>query len=354
VRLACVASATFALLGAITAEAQQPSTPSRPATRPATRPARSASAASAGANAPAAVFEAPQWAYPIITPPPPPPPADSVVRHRVPGSTVTMTMAEATNYWTAPDWFPDAHPPMPAAVRAGRRPEPRACGFCHLPDGRGAPENAALSGLPAEYIIAQVNAFKSGARLSANPGSPTNSMHRVAAAVLDEEVAEAARYFSGIKFVSRNRVLEVDSVPRTRIASVVYVKDGDGKEPIAGRLIEIPEDAERRELRDPTMHWLAYVPKGSLARGRRLVTRGPDGPATACAMCHGPKLQGVGLVPPIAGRPPSYILRQLINLRTGARHDAGSVPMQAVVARMSVDDMVGIAAYIGKLGEARR
>jgi len=343
-------SAALSLLAA-TAVAAQPSSgaPRRAARRP----------APASHNAPArdsasAVFAVPQWAFPIITPPPPPPVADSVVQHRLPGSTVTMTMAQATNYWTAPDWFPDSHPPMPAAVRGGRRPEPRACGYCHLPDGRGRPENAALSGLPAEYIVAQVNAFKSGTRRSANPGSATNSMHRVAAATQDDEVAEAARYFSGIRFVSRNRVLEVDSVPHTRIATVLYVRDGEGKEPIAGRLIEIPEDFERHELHDPTVRYLAYVPRGSVARGRRLATRGPDGAATACATCHGPKLQGVGLIPPIAGRPPSYILRQLINIRAGARDDAGVIPMRAVVARMTIDDMVALSAYVGTLGEKPR
>ncbi|HEX4934805.1 MAG TPA: hypothetical protein VFV33_16560 [Gemmatimonadaceae bacterium] len=324
-----------------TAANAQPSRTSRPPVE------RGASRAPVTAAAP---FVAPQWAYPIVPAPNPPPAYDSVTRHRLPGSSVTMTMAEAMNYWTAPDWFPDSHPPMPAAVRGGRRPEPRACGYCHLPDGRGRPENATLAGLPAEYIVAQVKAFADGSRLSANPQSATNSMHRVAAATRDDEVQEAARYFSGIRFVSRNRVVEATRVPRTRIANVLYVRDGEGTEPIAGRLIEIPEDFERHELHDPTLPYVTYVPPGSIARGRHLVSQGPAGPATACAICHGPTLRGVGLIPPIAGRPPSYILRQLINIRTGARHDPGSLPMQAVVARMSIDDMVGVAAYVGTLG----
>lgn len=313
------------------------------------RPAAPGAAEAKATDRASKAFVVPQWAYPIVPPPNPPPAYDSVTRHRIKGSSVTMTMAEAMNYWTAPDWFPDSHPAMPAAVRGGRRPEPRACGYCHLPDGRGRPENATLAGLPAEYIIAQVKALASNTRLSANPGSATNSMHKVAAATRDDELEEAARYFSGIRFVSRNRVVEATRVPRTRIATVLYVRDGTGTEPIGGRLIEIPEDTQRHELHDPTVRYITYVPPGSLARGRRLVTRGPDGPTTACASCHGPTLEGVGLVPGIRGRNPSYILRQLLNFRGGARRDAGAAPMLPVAASLGVDDMVGIAAYVGSL-----
>jgi hypothetical protein len=39
-----------------------------------------------------------------------------------------------------------------------------ACGFCHLPNGLGRPENSSLAGLPASYIVQQVADFKSGAR----------------------------------------------------------------------------------------------------------------------------------------------------------------------------------------------
>lgn len=92
-----------------------------------------------------------------------------------------------------------------------------------------------------------------------------------------------------------------------------------------------------------------YVPVGSLARGRRLATQGPAGIATACATCHGPQLLGVGDVPPIAGRSPSNVLRQLINFRTRARKDSTAMPMYAVSDAMTIDDMVAVSAYIGSL-----
>ena len=115
----------------------------------------------------------------------------------------------------------------------------------------------------------------------------------------------------------------------------------------------MPEDLGRHELHDPSVPYVTYVPRGSIARGRRLATEGPTGVATACVTCHGPDLLGVGVIPPIAGRSPQYLLRQLISIRTGARADAGALPMQAVVAGLSLDDMVAVAAYVGSLAPAR-
>ncbi len=319
--------------------------------------------ASLGAQSARAVFEVPTWAFP--TPPTPaksaaPTPAkspaptpDSVVLHRVPNSTRRYTMKQVANGFDIPDWFPAAHAPMPPSVQYGVAPNARACGFCHLPDGQGRPENGTLAGLPAEYTIRQVAAFKNGTRLSANPAVNTNSMHTVAKWVADSDVVSAARYFETLTLSRRNRVVEVRQVPRTRIEGMLYAYADAGTEPIDGRLIEVPETFARHELRDPGVPYITYVPVGSIARGRRLATRGPAGPATSCMACHGADLLGKDAVPPIAGRSPSNLLRQLINFRTGARHDAASATMVPVVEKLTVPDMVALAAYAGSLAPKR-
>ncbi len=292
-------------------------------------------------------FVVPAWAFPTSPAPNPPPPVDSVTPMHVPGSVRTFTIAFAKGGYDVADWFPGSHPTMPAPVRYGRRPAARACGFCHLADGAGRPENAVLAGLPVEYIRKQVTAFRDGTRLTANPASSVNSMHVIAKAVSDTEVTIAAEYFAKLRLKRRNRVVETTRVPTTRIEIMLYALHGRGNEPIAGRLIEVPERFDRHELHDPSVVYTTYVPPGSIARGQRLAAAGPSGAATACATCHGPTLLGVGEVPPIAGRAPSYILRQLMNIRTGARHDSASVAMLPVVERLSVDDMVALAAYVG-------
>ncbi len=256
-------------------------------------------------------------------------------------------MKQVTNGFDIPDWFPNAHPVMPSSVQYGVAPNARACGYCHLPDGQGRPENGTLAGLPADYIIRQVAAFKNGTRLSANPVLSTNSMHTLAKWVTDSDVVSAARYFEKLTLTRRNRVVEVTKVPKTRIEVMLYAYGDKGTEPIDGRLIEVPESFARHELRDPGVPYITYVPVGSITRGRRIATRGPAGPATACLTCHGVDLLGKEAVPPIAGRAPSNILRQLINFRTGARHDSASVTMAPVVEKLTVSDMVALAAYVG-------
>jgi len=52
-------------------------------------------------------------------------------------------------------------------------------------------------------------------------------------------------------------------------------------------------------------------------------------------------------VPSIAGRPPTYVVRQLNDMKTGARSGISTALMQAVVEKLTGEDMVAIAAYLG-------
>ncbi|HTU32757.1 MAG TPA: c-type cytochrome, partial [Candidatus Acidoferrum sp.] len=65
-----------------------------------------------------------------------------------------------------------------------------------------------------------------------------------------------------------------------------------------------------------------------------------------CAKCHGPGLRGSGNVPPIAGRSPSYIVRQLYDIRSGARSGTLSQQMRRQVRNLELDDMIAIAAFV--------
>jgi cytochrome c553 len=307
----------------------------------------------AGAQA-AQPFDVPSWAFPgsqtdsAI--------ADSSRFHRVPNSGARFTLPQVVDRFAPPDWHSSGHPSMPDVVAHGRKPNLFACAYCHLPNGMGRPENATLAGLPEDYIIAQLAAFRSSARRAPLPGwVPGNSMHAVAMSATEAEVASAARYFSGLRFTPRVRVIEAARVPRTRQAGFVYARiTGAGTEPIGSRIVEGPPDFERHELRDDGMTYLAYVPRGSIKRGRSIATTGTNGPTTACAACHGTTLAGMGLIPPLAGRYPTYIMRQLLGFKTGARYTAASQPMQAVVARLSVEDMIAVAAYAASLPVAPR
>ena len=296
--------------------------------------------------------DVPLWAYPAS--PADPTVADSARLHRVPNSGARFTLRQVVDRFAPPDWHPSGHPPMPDVVAHGRTPKLFACAYCHLPNGTGRPENATLAGLPESYIIAELEAFRTSTRRSALPGYvPGNSMHTVAENATLADVESAAQYFSRLKTKPRVRVIEAGRIPLMRQAGFVYARvPGKGTEPIGNRIVEGPPDFERHELRDDAITYVAYVPPGTIKRGRSIATTGADGPTTACVTCHGAKLLGAGVIPPLAGRYPTYIVRQLVAFKTGARSTASSQPMKAVVARLSVDDMIAVGAYAGSLAPA--
>jgi cytochrome c553 len=298
--------------------------------------------------------DVPAWAFPGAQPDSTV--ADSARLHRVPGSGARFTLPQVIDRFAPPDWHPRGHPTMPEVVAHGRRPKLFACGYCHLPNGGGRPENAVLAGLPEGYIVAQLAAFRDSSRRSPLPGwGPGNAMAAVAANATDAEIASAARYFSRLQLRPRVRVIEAVRVPRTRQAAFVYARIPGGEtEPIGSRIVEGPPDFERHELRDDGMTYIAYVPVGSIKRGRSISMRGVSGAATACVTCHGPNLAGTALIPSLAGRYPTYLVRQLIAFKTGSRSMPASQPMQTVAAGLSVDDMIAAASYAASLPPAAR
>ena len=197
---------------------------------------------------------------------------------RVPGSSVTFMRSELRDLFNPPDWHPDNHPAMPPIVANGRAPDVRACGFCHLPNGQGRPENAGIAGQPAEYIVQQMRDYRNGLRRSGEPRmGPPRLMVTIGMAATEEEARAAAEYFSSFPFRPWIRVVETDMVPVTSVRGWMHVPvEGGGMEPIGTRIIETPEELERVEVRDSEASFLAYVPTGAVARGETLVTTGGE------------------------------------------------------------------------------
>jgi cytochrome c553 len=292
----------------------------------------------------------PRWAYPENNRSYKPPADDGNLVH-VPDSTAGYTWSQLRDRFSAPVWHPEDHQPLPDIVASGRKPDVFACGFCHRADGPGGPENADLAGLPKTYIIQQMADYKSGARGTAVPSrSPPNLMSGLAKPITDAEVQAAAAYFSGLRPRKRIKVVESDTVPKSYIAAVLWAAaEGNEREPLGERILEIPDDLQRFESRDPRSTFTAYVPVGSPAKGEALVTEGGPGKTVACATCHGPDLKGLGPLPSIAGRSPSYMFRQLYDFKHGARTGEWSPLMARVVSNLDQEDMLAIVAYLASL-----
>ncbi|MCY4026079.1 MAG: cytochrome C-binding protein [Acidobacteria bacterium] len=290
------------------------------------------------------------WAYVLNDPNVTADPVDPDEVVTVPGSSVSMPRSAINIDNGPPDWHPDAHPPMPEVVARGGGEGVVACGYCHLPNGQGKPENAGVAGQPYEYIVQQMTDWRNGLRRPGEPRQgPTAFMERIGLATTDEEARIAAEYFASIDFKPWVRVVETDAVPVTRFAGWIHeVVEGGGVEPIGTRVVETPVDLARNKLRDDSSGFIAYVPSGAVGRGRRIVLTGADN-SVACTLCHGPDLRGIGPVPALAGRSPSYMARQLYDLQTGARNGAWSDLMDAAVANLTVEDIVDIVAYTASL-----
>jgi cytochrome c553 len=212
--------------------------------------------------------------------------------------------------------------------------------------GQGHPEAADIAGMPAAYLVQQMAYYKSGAR------KDDARMGPIAKATSEEDVHQAAEYFAALKPAAWVKVIETATPPRTFIATAGRHRqlhpDG-GTEPIGHRILEIPADPFRTEIRDPHSGFIAYVPPGSIAAGEALVKVGASGKTMPCGSCHGAALQGMGEVPRLAGLQPLYVARQLFDLQHGSRGGDATTPMKPVVANLSEDDIIAISSYLGSL-----
>jgi cytochrome c553 len=319
----------------------------------------------------------PLWAYGWLTQPQPgdtavpqvnplPPttlrgdmtPEDQRRPRTVEGSDATYSWLEIRDGHNVIEWFPEDYPPLTPIMKTGpaslMSERGRGCASCHLPTGKGRPENAPPGGQPAAYTIQQLQDMANDLRYQSDPRDPnTPTMVALAKAMTEEEMRESAEYFEAIPYTKWIEVIEADEIPEMELheGEMYLAVGGDGKEPLGNRIVETPRDEHQanflRNTRDAG-DWIAYVPVGSLARGEELVTTG-GGKTVACMVCHGLDLMGLGAMPGIAGRSPSYQMRQLWDMKMGTRKGPQAALMAPVIANLTVDDMTDIVAYLASI-----
>lgn len=165
-----------------------------------------------------------------------------------------------------------------------------ACMDCHGAEGGGQtqPPFPRLAGLPEEYLTAQLNGYAEGTRDNATMAPIVNRLEQ-----------------------------------REREALAVYYSTL----PPAGGPHSVPQELAER--------------------GSRIVREGlPDRSVEACHTCHGEAgREARDTLPPLAGQPPQYLLRQLEAFAAAERRtDVGSV-MQDIASQLSREEMAAAAAY---------
>lgn len=80
------------------------------------------------------------------------------------------------------------------AARLNQRALAAACANCHGTDGRTVQGSSvpSLAGMPKDYMVQQMNAFKDGSR-------PATVMHQLAKGLTEAQIESAASYFSTLK-----------------------------------------------------------------------------------------------------------------------------------------------------------
>jgi len=295
-----------------------------------------------------------QWAYPVAPQGLPQPDPAKTFQAKGSRTGMMLTMAQIRDNFAPPDWFPDEHRPMPAIVKTGRAPHVRACMACHLAHGNGHPESASISGLTANYIIEQVHELREANRIYV--GLPASArppaMIEIANDITEAELKQAADYFASIPREQQKwiRVVEGKTAPKNHVGNggMRFLDEGTTETvPIPPNTIyEVAADTQGALLRDPHTGFIDFVPEGSVKKGEILASTGGNGKTTQCSLCHGADFHGQGDVPRLAGRGAYYMIRQLNDIKNGARKGSSVAPMKPVVQNLTDEDMVNLVAYM--------
>jgi cytochrome c553 len=164
----------------------------------------------------------------------------------------------------------------------------QVCSSCHGPGGNSvSPTFPKLAAQQEAYLIAQIGNFKNGAR---GEQEAHDYMLGMTTLIDDQTAAALARYYAR-------------------------------QPPAAGA----PGDPDR------------------IARGRQLFQQGIHDKVVACASCHGPRAEGSGIFPRLAGQHAAYVKHQLQVIQSNLRK---SPVMHGIITQLTPDDMQDVAAYL--------
>lgn len=185
----------------------------------------------------------------------------------------------------------------PAAIaRGGNGDAATACASCHGEKGEGLPDNGLprLAGLDSRYLLAQLEAFASGARAN-------EIMHPIAKTLSSDERQSMATYYAGL---------------------------------IAPKALEQP-------VNDAKL----------IADGKSIALDGNwEKGIPGCSQCHAKSGLGVGAsFPRLAGQSSMYIGNSLAAWKDGSRGNDPLGLMAGIASKLDQSQIEAVAAYYGSL-----
>ncbi|CAB0150812.1 Cytochrome c4 [Pseudidiomarina piscicola] len=175
----------------------------------------------------------------------------------------------------------------------------QVCAACHGPTGSSPSDMyPKLNGQYASYLAKQLHDYKLAAETGGEQGRANAIMQGQVASLSDQDIADLAAYFA-----------EQDPMQGTAPEDVVA----------AGQAFYLGGDEERG--------------------------------IAACAACHGPRGDGMGLAnfPDISGQHPAYLKTQLEMFRSGERGNDMNGMMRDVASKLTDKDIEILSQYISGL-----
>ena len=191
-----------------------------------------------------------------------------------------------------------------------------SCSGCHAEDGNSTmPGFPKLAGQHQVYLVKQLQAFKSGARIS--------PMMAPLALGLDEQAMEdIAAYYAGNKITPN---------PAPKLA----VSDDDDDDAPAKT-----EEQLKAELNNLVTQGSDLYRNGNLSRE-----------VSACIACHEPYAEGnkPAAYPSLHSQHADYVIKALTDFKTGARSNNRENMMHMIATKMTDEDIKAVAYYISTL-----
>ena len=206
-------------------------------------------------------------------------------------SSLAASLALVATLIAAPAFAAEpAKPAFKPDLAKGQAVATQVCAACHTADGsRGAPANPILAGQHPEYLVKQLQEFKSGKRKNA-------IMAGMAATLSEDDMRHVSAFYASKS-----------------------AKPGAAKNKDTIRLGE-------------------KIWRGGIA----------DKQVPACSGCHGPTGAGIpAQYPRLAGQHGDYIESQMLGFRSGAR--ANNAQMTGIAAKMNDLEIKAVSDYAAGL-----
>ena len=235
----------------------------------------------------------------------------------------------------------------------GARPQACGHGLRLLPhtDRPGTPGKF-RAGRTARGVLQGATArLRSGKRKPTGPEAylPSQNMLKIARAMTDAEIDASAKYFAQQKLRAA-RVRDREPAHTARRARGVDLRGSPrhrrSRRPAARS--HQRTRATRTPRRSPGIHRPMCRPAASTAASASS-SRAMAARRQPCATCHLANLKGTDKIPPIAGRSPTYLLRQMLAFRNGRRTGEAAQQMKPVVEKLTLNEMIDVVAYLGSL-----